>query len=376
MVMIRASCNVFRRRTTMTASRVLLFLFLAVAVTARAELPEMTRNVVYQKTDGGYRLQLVEAPVPAPRAGQVLVRMRAVSLNRGEIENLVQSGDRDRSGMIAASDGAGVVVALGAGTKEFKVGERVTSMYFNDYTHYPPTPQNLRGALGSNMDGVFGEYVVLDETALVPIPAGWSDVDAATLPTAGLTAWSAVMIQGRVGPRKIVLVQGTGGVSTFALQIAKAAGAIVIVTSSSDDKLRRARALGADHTINYRTTPEWGKKVLELTGGRGADLVVEVGGQGTLQQSLDALALNGTISIIGGITGYGGELPAVGVLDKAAHVVGILVGSRNQLKDFQAFMTRNKVKPVIEHVYSLLELDAAIHRLRSGQFVGKIVVTL
>jgi NADPH:quinone reductase-like Zn-dependent oxidoreductase len=374
--MIRASCNVFRRRTTMTASRVLLFLFLAVAVTARAELPEMTRNVVYQKTDGGYRLQLVEAPVPAPRAGQVLVRMRAVSLNRGEIENLVQSGDRDRSGMIAASDGAGVVVALGAGTKEFKVGERVTSMYFNDYTHYPPTPQNLRGALGSNMDGVFGEYVVLDETALVPIPAGWSDVDAATLPTAGLTAWSAVMIQGRVGPRKIVLVQGTGGVSTFALQIAKAAGAIVIVTSSSDDKLRRARALGADHTINYRTTPEWGKKVLELTGGRGADLVVEVGGQGTLQQSLDALALNGTISIIGGITGYGGELPAVGVLDKAAHVVGILVGSRNQLKDFQAFMTRNKVKPVIEHVYSLLELDAAIHRLRSGQFVGKIVVTL
>jgi NADPH:quinone reductase-like Zn-dependent oxidoreductase len=376
--MIRASCNVFRRRTTMSASRVprFLFLFLAVAVSARAELPEMTRNVIYQKTDGGYRLQLVEAPVPRPEAGQVLVRMRAVSLNRGEIENMAQSGGRDRSGMIAASDGAGVVVALGAGTKEFKVGDRVTSMYFNDYTHYPPKPENLRGAIGSNMDGVFGEYVVLDETALVPIPAGWSDVDAATLPTAGLTAWSAVMIQGRVGPRKIVLVQGTGGVSTFALQIAKAAGATVIVTSSSEEKLGRARALGADHTINYRTTPEWGKRVLELTGGRGADLVVEVGGQGTLKQSLEALALNGTISIIGGITGYGGELPAVGVLDKAAHVVGILVGSRNQLKDFQAFLIRNNVKPVIEHVFSLLELDAAINQLRSGQFVGKIVVTL
>jgi NADPH:quinone reductase-like Zn-dependent oxidoreductase len=374
--MIRASCNVFRRRTTMTASRVPLFLFLAVAVTARADLPEMTRNVVYQKTDGGYRLQLVEAPVPSPAAGQVLVRMRAVSLNRGEIENMAQSGGRDRSGMIAASDGAGVVVALGAGTKEFKVGDRVTSMYFNDFTHYPPKPENLRGAVGSNMDGVFGEYVVLDETALVPIPAGWSDVDAATLPTAGLTAWSAVMIQGRAGPRKIVLVQGTGGVSTFALQIAKAAGATVIVTSSSEEKLARARALGADHTINYRTTPDWGKKVFELTGGHGADLVIEVGGQGTLKQSLEALALNGTISIVGGITGYGGELPAVGVLDKAAHVVGILVGSRNQLKDFQAFLTRNNVKPVIEHVFSLLELDAAINQLRSGQFVGKIVVTL
>jgi NADPH:quinone reductase-like Zn-dependent oxidoreductase len=362
----------------MSASRVprFLFLFLAVAVSARAELPEMTRNVIYQKTDGGYRLQLVEAPVPRPEAGQVLVRMRAISLNRGEIENMAQSGGRDRSGMIAASDGAGVVVALGAGTKEFKVGDRVTSMYFNDYTHYPPKPENLRGAIGSNMDGVFGEYVVLDETALVPIPAGWSDVDAATLPTAGLTAWSAVMIEGRVGPRKIVLVQGTGGVSTFALQIAKAAGASVIVTSSSEEKLGRARALGADHTINYRTTPEWGKRVLELTGGRGADLVVEVGGQGTLKQSLEALALNGTISIIGGITGYGGELPAVGVLDKAAHVVGILVGSRNQLKDFQAFLIRNNVKPVIEHVFSLLELDAAINQLRSGQFVGKIVVTL
>lgn len=358
----------------MIARLALIVLCAAVSV-ARAEIPEITRNVVYQKTENGYRLQLVEAPVPAPAKGQVLVRMRAVALNRGEIENMA-SGGRDRSGMIAASDGAGVVVALGAGTKEFKVGDRVTSMYFNDYTDYPPKPENVRAAVGSTMNGVFGEYVVLDETALVRIPAGWSDVDAATLPTAGLTAWSAVMIHGRAAPKKIVLVQGTGGVSTFALQIAHATGATVIVTSSSEEKLARARALGATHTINYRTTPDWGKKVNELTGGHGADLVVEVGGQGTLDQSLDAVALGGTISIIGGITGYGGELPALGVLDKAAHVVGILVGSRNQLKDLQAFMTRNKVKPAIDHVYSLGEYGAAIEQLRSGQFVGKIVVTL
>ncbi len=356
-------------------ARLALIVLCAAAAAARAEIPDITRNVVYQKTGNGYRLQLVEAPMPAPAAGQVLVRMRAVALNRGEIENLAPGG-RDRSGMIAASDGAGIVVALGAAAKEFKVGDRVTSMYFNDYPDYPPKPGNLRDAVGSSTNGVFGEYVVLDETALVRIPSGWSDVDAATLPTAGLTAWSAVMIQGRAAPKKIVLVQGTGGVSTFALQIAHAAGATVIVTSSSDEKLGRARALGATHTINYRTTPAWGKKVAELTGGHGADLVVEVGGLGTLQQSLEAVALGGTISIVGGITGYGGELSALGVLDKAAHVVGILVGSRNQLKDLQAFMTRNKVKPVVDRVYSLGEYGAAVEQLRSGQFVGKIVVTL
>ena len=352
-----------------------LALVLLSALPAAADIPANTRKVVYQKTESGYRLAVVAAPVPKPGARQVLVHMRAISLNRGEIENLVPEG-RDRAGMIAASDGAGVIVALGAGARQFKVGQRVTSMYFDDYDSYPPTRENVRRAVGSNMDGVFGDYVVLDESSLVAVPAAWSDIDVATLPTAGLTAWNAVMVSGRAGPGKFVLVQGTGGVSTFALQIAHAAGAQVIVTSSSDQKLARAKELGADFTINYKTTPDWGKQVLALTGDHGADVVVEVGGKGTIAQSLAGLAFGGTISVIGGITGYGGELPTVEVLDKGAHVNGILVGSRGQLREFEAFMSRNKVKPVIEKVFPLAELDAAIALLKSGQFMGKIVVTL
>jgi NADPH:quinone reductase-like Zn-dependent oxidoreductase len=249
-------------------------------------------------------------------------------------------------------------------------------MYFNNWNDGPPAGEHVHSAVGSSMDGVFGDYVVLDESALVAIPKGWSDLDASTLPTAGLTAYSAVITEGRAAPGKTVLVQGTGGVSTFALQLAHAAGAKVIVTSSSDEKLVRARELGASETINYKTTPEWGKKVLELTQGHGADVIVEVGGKGTLAQSGDCLAEAGTLAIIGGITGYGGEFSALALLDKGARAVGILVGPRVRLKELQAFMTRHQVKPVIEHVYRVEELDQALDQLRSGQFVGKIVVQL
>jgi len=346
------------------------------AASKSAADPTTTRKVIYEKADSGYRLKVVEAPVPIPGAYQVLVHMHAVSLNRGEIENLAQGGGRDRTGMIAASDGAGEVIALGPEAREFKLGQRVTSMYFNNWNDGPPAGEHVRGAVGSSMDGVFGDYVVLDESALVAIPKGWSDVDAATLPTAGLTAYSAVITEGRAAPGKTVLVQGTGGVSTFALQLAHAAGAKVIVTSSSDEKLVRARELGASETINYKTTPEWGKKVLELTQGHGADVIVEVGGKSTLAQSGDCLAEAGTLAIIGGITGYGGEFSALALLDKGARAVGILVGPRVRLKELQAFMTRHQVKPVIEHVYRVEELDQALDQLRSGQFVGKIVVQL
>jgi len=347
----------------------------AFAARKGVEIPATTRQVVYEKTDGGYRLNTVVAPVPKPGPGQVLVHMHAISLNRGDIENLSQT-HRDRSGMIAASDGAGEVVALGAGAGEFKIGQRVTSMYFHDWNDGPPTGEHTRGAVGSSMDGVFGDYVVLDQSALVAIPEGWSDVDAATLPTAGLAAYSAVITEGQAGPGKKVLVQGTGGVSTFALQLAKAAGAEVIVTSGSDEKLARARELGAVHAINYRTTPEWGAKVLELTGGHGADVIVEVGGKGTLAQSEKCLADAGVLAIIGGITGYGGQFSAVALLDKGARAVGVLVGPRVRLREMQAFMTRHRVKPVVDRVYKLEELDQALKQMRSGQFMGKIVVAL
>jgi NADPH:quinone reductase-like Zn-dependent oxidoreductase len=339
-----------------------------------AQLPATTRKVIYQKTDAGNRLVTVEAPVPVPGSRQVLVHMRAIALNRGEIENA--DAKRDRTGMIAASDGAGEVVSLGPDAHEFRVGQRVTSMYWRDWNDGPPKSENVRDALGSSMDGVFGEYVVVDESALVPMPAGMSFEDASTLPTAALTAWSAVMTEGHAGPGKTVLVQGTGGVSTFALQLAHAAGAKVIVTSSSDEKLERARSLGADLTINYRTTPEWGAKVLELTDQHGADVVVEVGGKGTIAQSAQCLAELGTIAVIGGVTGYGGEFPAMMLVQKTARAVGIAVGSRTQLRALQAFMLKHQVKPVIEKVYPLAQLDEALAQMRSGQFMGKIVISL
>lgn len=342
---------------------------------ARADVPPTTRHVIYEKSGDAYHFAVVTVPTPKPGPHQVLVHMRAISLNRGEIENL-DAAKSKRDGMIAASDGAGEVAALGANATQFKVGDRVTSMYWRNFDHAPPSRASFDGALGSSMDGVFGDYVVVDESALVHIPTGWSDVDAATLPTAGLTAYSAVIVQGHAAKGKTVLVQGTGGVSTFALLLAHAAGADVIVTSSSDEKLAKSRTLGATHGINYKSTPEWGKQVLELTGGHGADVVVEVGGKGTLAQSLDAVAYGGTISIVGGITGYGGDLQTLPLIDKAAHVAGISVGSRKQLRELQAFMTTHHVKPLVERVYPVEQLDAAIEQLRSGQFMGKIVVTL
>ena len=346
----------------------------ALPATAAPPLPDTTRKVIYQKSDAGNRLVTVEAPVPRPGAGQVLVHMRAIALNGGDIENL--DAKRDRNGMIAASDGAGEIVALGRDVHEFKIGQRVTSMYWRDWNDGAPTHQNFKGALGSSMDGVFGDYVVVDQTALVPIPAGLSFEEAASLPTAGLTAWSAVMTEGHAGPGKTVLVQGTGGVSTFALVLAHAAGAKVIITSSSDDKLQRARELGADETINYKTTPEWGAKVLELTGNHGADVIVEVGGKSTMAQSAQCLAEFGTIAIIGGVSGYGGEFPALTLLEKTARAVGIAVGSRAQLKAMESFMLKHGVKPPIAHVYPHAQLDEAIAQMRAGLYVGKIVITL
>jgi NADPH:quinone reductase-like Zn-dependent oxidoreductase len=330
--------------------------------------------VIYQKTPDGNRLVTVEAPLPKPGPGQVLVHMRAIALNGGDIENL--DATRDRTGMIAGSDGAGEVAALGPDAREFKIGQRVTSMYWRNWNDGPPTHDSFKGSLGSSIDGVYGDYVVVDQSALVPIPAGLSFEEAAALPTAGLTAWSAVMVEGHAGPGRTVLVQGTGGVATFALVLAHAAGARVIVTSSSDEKLQRARQLGADEIINYKTTPEWSARVLELTGNQGADVIVEVGGKGTIAQSAKCLAELGTLAIIGGVSGYGGEFPALTLLEKTARAVGIAVGSRAQLKAMEAFMLKHGVKPPIERVYPHAQLDEAIARMRAGQYVGKIVITL
>jgi len=344
---------------------------------AEAEtLPTTTRKVVLDKTDKSYRWKLVEGPVPALGARQVLVRVRAISLNRGDLDMPDPSSGRDYSGMVVASDAAGEVIAVGSQLDKFKPGMRVTSLYFRNWTEGPPNDKATRAAHGASVDGVLAEYLVIDDTGVAPAPAGLIYEEAATLPTAGLTAWRAVMAHRALEPDDFVLVQGTGGVSTFALQFAAAAGAKVIVTSSSDEKLERAKALGAQAGINYRSTPEWPKRVLELTGGRGADVIVDVGGKSTLPPSAQSLAYEGTLSIVGGLSGYDGEIPAVNLLMKSARAQGIYVGSRADFLRMSEFITKHRVKPVIERVFPLEQFEEALKLMESGNFVGKIVLKL
>jgi NADPH:quinone reductase-like Zn-dependent oxidoreductase len=346
------------------------------AATEAQKPPVATRKVVLDKTDTGYRWKLVEAAVPTLGERQVLVRVRAISLNRGDIEMLEPSGGRDLSGQVVASDAAGDVIAVGGRVVGFKPGMRVTSLYFRNWTAGPPNDEAMRDAHGASVDGVLAEYLVIDDTAVVPAPMGLSYEEAAALPTAGLTAWSAVTANGAPGPDDFVLVQGTGGVSTFALQFAAAAGAKVIVTSSSDEKLERARVLGAHAGINYRTTPEWPKRVLELTHGRGADVIVDVGGKNTLPLSAQSLAYNGTLSIVGGLSGYDGEIPAVNLLMKSARAQGIYVGSRADYMRMSGFINKHELRPVIHRVFPLEQFDEALKLMESGNFVGKIVLKL
>lgn len=338
--------------------------------------PTTTRKVVLDKTDTGYRWKLVEAPVPSIGENQVLVHVRAVSLNRGDLEMLEPSSGADFSGLVPASDAAGEIVAVGSQVDKFKPGMRVTSLYFKNWTDGLPSDKTMSEAHGASVDGVLAEFLVIDDTGIAPAPAGWSHEQAAALPTAGLTAWKAVMAHGALGPDDYLLVQGTGGVSTFALQFAAAAGAKVIVTSSSDDKLERAKALGAFARINYRTTPDWPKRVMELTGGHGADVIVDVGGKNTVALSAQSLAYDGTLSIVGGLSGYDGEIPAENLLIKSARAQGIYVGSRADYVRMSDFITRHNLRPAIERVFPLEQYDEALKLMKSGNFVGKIVLKL
>jgi NADPH:quinone reductase-like Zn-dependent oxidoreductase len=338
-------------------------------------LPSTTRTVVLERADTGYRWKLVEAPVPALGPRQVLVRVRAVALNRGDLEMLAPSPGSDLSGLVVASDAAGEILAVGSEVTDFKPGRRVTSLYFRTWLDGPMSAATLRGAHGASTPGVLAEYLVIDDTGIAPAPVGLTDAEAASLPTAGLTAWTAVTANGPVRRDDVVLVQGTGGVSMFALQFAAAAGARVIVTSSSDEKLARAKKLGATDGINYKTTPEWSKRVLELTGGHGADVIVDVGGKSTLAQSAQSLAYHGTLSLVGGLSGYDGQVPAVDLLMKRARAQGIYVGSRSDFLQMSAFITSHGIRPVIEREIPLAQYEEALKLLESGNFVGKIVLT-
>jgi NADPH:quinone reductase-like Zn-dependent oxidoreductase len=342
-----------------------------------AASPEGTmRKVVLEKAGSGYRWKIVEAPIPAVGESEVLVRVHAVSLNRGDLVRLEHSSSEDRTGNVPVTDAAGEVVAFGSRVTGVHKGERVTNTYFKNWVDGPFSHERLDSVPGWTADGVLADYIVIGSTDAIPIPDGMSYEEASTLPTAGLTAWNAVAGHHELHAGDVVLVQGTGGVSTFVLQFAVAGGARVIVTSSSDDKLAHARTLGARDGINYKTQPEWAKSVLQLTQGHGADLVVDIGGKATLAQSVESLADGGTLSVVGGLTGYDGDISAWGLLKKAATAQTIFVGSRADYLRMLAFMKTHRVHPLIERVFPLAGYEEALQMMGAGQFTGKIVIDL
>ncbi len=320
-------------------------------------------------------LRLEEMPDPgAPGKGEIRVRIRASSLNYHDYI-VVVGGIPTPDGRIPMSDGAGEVVAVGEGVTEFAVGDAVVSTFFPNWLDGRAIPGGFAGVPGDGADGYAVEEVVAPATAFTRAPKGWSHAEAATLTCAGLTAWRALVTEGGIKPGDTVLVQGTGGVSIFALQFAKAAGATVIATSSSDAKLERLKALGADHLLNYKAVPDWGQAAARLTGG-GVDHVVEIGGAGTLPESIAAVRIGGHISLIGVLAGYAGPVPTVQLMAKQVRLIGITVGTRREQQDMVKAVEANGIRPVIDRHFPLDQLGAAFRHQESGAHFGKIVVDI
>lgn len=332
----------------------------------------------WQLTNFGIEhLQLSDAPAPEPGPGQVRIRVQALSLNYRDL--LVIRGDynpRLRLPAVPISDGAGVVEAVGPGVTGVRPGELVTGHFISGWIDGPFLADYAKTTLGLPGPGLAAELVVLPQSACVRPPAGYDAVRAATLPIAALTAWSALVVEGRVQAGQTVLTLGTGGVSNFALQLARALGARVIVTSSSDAKLERARQLGADHTINYRTTPDWPAAVLAHTGGRGADLTVETVGAATLDQSMTCTRAGGTVALLGALRGLRAPVTTGLILMKRLRVLGIMVDCRRAFEEMNRFIEQQRIEPVIDRTFRFDELPDALRYMERGEHFGKIVVTL
>ncbi len=330
---------------------------------------------------GGFgmdRLQIAERPDPVPGPGEVLVRLRAASLNfRDHLTVIGQYNPRYRLPLVPGSDGAGEVVSVGSGVDSWKPGDRVISCFALDWLCGIPGLKQVRNSsLGGPLDGTLQEMRVFPAASLVSIPEYLSFEEAATLPCAAVTAWSALVTEARITSGQTVVVLGTGGVSLFALQFAKMMGCRVIVTSSSNDKLEQARKLGADFTINYREKPQWSKEVRRFTDMEGADQIIEVGGAGTLDESVKAVKFFGHISLIGVLAGGSKDLNLLPILMQNVRVQGVLVGSRAALVEMVRAMEVNQLRPVIDRTFSFEDVPRAIQYLADGKHFGKVCVSI
>ena len=322
-------------------------------------------------------LKLVEKEKPTPGPGQVLLKMHAASVNFRDIALVIGKypGGPVQRDTVALSDGAGEIVELGDGVEKFAVGDRVMPTVLQGLIDGPHNPA-VNPALGSPLDGALAEYMVVDKEGVVKIPDHLSYEEASTLPCAGLTAWNALMESTQMTPGQTVLVMGTGGVSIFALQFARANGCRVIVTSSSDEKLKRAEQMGADGLINYKKTPDWEQQVLKLTNGAGVDNVVEIGGVGTLAKSFEAVGWGGQVSVIGVLAGHEGQYHPHPLMFKYARMQGIFVGNRLMFENMAKAIAVNKLKPVVDKIFDFENAQEAYKHQLAGKHFGKVVIRI
>jgi NADPH:quinone reductase-like Zn-dependent oxidoreductase len=329
-----------------------------------------------QNNSGLDALHLIERSEPKPEFGQIVVQVRATSLNYRDLIIAKGQNSAIQYPIVPLSDGAGDVVAVGEGVTQVQVGDRIAGIFFQNWQAGEINKSIMKSALGGEIDGMLSEYVVLNQHGVVVLPDHLSYEEGATLPCAAVTAWHGLVAKGALKAGDTVLILGTGGVSVFALQFASLQGARTIVTSSSDTKLQQAKALGADELINYRNTPDWEAEVYRLTNGMGVDQVVEVGGAGTLEKSIKAVRYGGRISLIGVLTGFAGQINPQPILGKSITLQGIYVGSREMFEAMNRAIAQAQLKPAVDRVFPLSEARAAYDYLQSGSHFGKIVIRL
>jgi NADPH:quinone reductase-like Zn-dependent oxidoreductase len=321
-------------------------------------------------------LRMNTRPDPMPGPGQVRMRVTASALN---FRDLIIPGRgygtrQQQLPLIALGDGCGVVDLVGEGVTRVKIGDRVCPIFIQSWPSGTPNRERLFLTLGCEIDGTMADYMVLPEDGVTPVPEHLDDIEGASLPAASVTAWRALVTEGRIAAGNTVLVQGTGGVSIFALQFAKMLGAYAIVISSSDEKLKRAREMGADETINYLDVPEWGKRAREIAGGDGVDHVVEVGGQATMKQSLQAVRPGGTLSLIGVLSGHAMNVPLGPIVTWHIRLQGITVGSGDDFLNMSRAITQHKMRPAISGIFEFEKLHDALAFLKSGKHFGKVCI--